>query len=153
MKGKNLEKLIIELGGEIINVGKPVKTVKQAVKATDSKPKQIIKSLLFISEKEGPVLVIVDGESKVDLDKLAKIFGRVRLATPEEVKKITGFEVGAVPPVGVKVKTIVDPKVLGNKFVIGGGGRIDKLSKLNPEKIVEYQKATMVDVKVKGKRS
>ena len=153
MKGKNLEKLIIELGGEIINVGKPVKTVKQAVKATDSKPKQIIKSLLFISEKEGPVLVIVDGESKVDLDKLAKIFGRVRLATPEEVKKITGFEVGAVPPVGVKVKTIVDPKVLENKFVIGGGGRIDKLSKLNPEKIVEYQRATMVDVKVKGKRS
>jgi len=153
MKGKNLEKLIIELGGEIINVGKPVKTVKQAVKATDSKPKQIIKSLLFISEKEGPVLVIVDGESKVDLDKLAKIFGKVRLASPEEVKKITGFEVGAVPPVGVKVKTIVDPKVLENKFVIGGGGRIDKLSKLNPEKIVEYQKATMVDVKVKGKRS
>ena len=147
MKGKNLEKLIIELGGEIINVGKPVKTVKQAVKATDSKPKQIIKSLLFISEKEGPILVIVDGESKVDLDKFAKIFGRVRLATPEEVKKITGFEVGAVPPVGVKVKTIVDPKVLENKFVIGGGGRIDKLSRLEPKKIVEFQNAEIIDIK------
>jgi len=49
------------------------------------------------------------------------------LATPEEVKQITGFEVGAMPPVGVKVKTIVDPKVLKNEFVIGGGGRIDRL--------------------------
>ena len=143
----NLEELIRKLGGEIINVGKPVKTVEQAVKATDLKPKQIIKSLLFISEEE-PVLVIVDGESRVDLNKLAKIFGKVRLATPEEVKQITGFEVGAVPPVGVEAKTIVDPKVLENKFVIGGGGRMDRLSKLSPEKIVEYQKAIIVDVKV-----
>ena len=143
----NLEELIRKLGGEIINVGKPVKTVEQAVKATDLKPKQIIKSLLFISEEE-PVLVIVDGESRVDLNKLAKIFGKVRLATSEEVKQITGFEVGAVPPVGVEVKTIVDPKVLENKFVVGGGGRMDRLSKLSPEKIVEYQKAIIVDVKV-----
>ena len=149
MAKENLEEVIRKLGGEIINVGKPVKTVEQAVKATGSRPRQIIKSLLFISEKDGPILVIVDGESKVDLNKLAKIFGKVRLATPEEVKQITGFEVGAVPPVGVKVKTIVDPKVLENKFVIGGGGRIDRLSKLNPEKIVEYQKAMIVDVKVK----
>ena len=148
MIGKHLEELIRKLGGEIINVGKPVKTVEQAVKATGSNPKQIIKSLLFISEKE-PVLVIVDGESKVDLNKLAKIIGKVRLATPEEVKQITGFEVGAVPPVGVEVKTIVDPKVLENKSVIGGGGRINRLSKLNPEKIVEHQRAIIVDVKVK----
>jgi len=145
----NFEELIRKLGGKIINVGKPVKTVEQAVKATDSRPKQIIKSLLFISEKEGPILVVVNGESKVDLNKLAKIFGKVRLATPEEVKQITGFEVGAVPPVGIEVKTIVDPKVLENEFVIGSGGRIDRLSKLNPEKIVEYQKAEVVDVRVK----
>jgi len=145
----NLEELIRKLGGEIINVGKPVKTVEQAVKATGSRPEQIIKSLLFISEKEGPILVIVDGKSKVDLNKLERMFGKVRLATPEEVRQITGFEVGAVPPVGVEVKTIVDPKVLENEFVIGGGGSIDKLSKLNPEKIVECQKAEVVDVRVK----
>ncbi|MHA1627147.1 MAG: aminoacyl-tRNA deacylase [Candidatus Asgardarchaeia archaeon] len=149
MVGESLEKLIGKLGGEMINVGRPVKTVEQAVKATGLKPKQIIKSLLFISKKEGPILVIVDGESKVDPNKLAKNFGKVRLATPEEVKRITGFEVGAMPPVGVEVKTIVDPKILENKFVIGGGGRMDKLSKLNPEKIVEYQKAIIVDVRMK----
>ncbi len=145
MVEERLKKLIEEMGGEIINVGKPVKTVEQAVKATKSKPKQIIKSLLFISQ-EGPILVIVDGESKVNPSKLAKIFGNTRLARPEEVKEITGFEVGAVPPIGVKVKTIVDPKVLENEFVIGGGGSVDKLSKLNPQKIVEHQRAMIIDV-------
>jgi len=34
--GKHLEELIGKLGGEIIDVGKPVKTVEQAVKAADS---------------------------------------------------------------------------------------------------------------------
>ncbi len=144
----NLEELIRKLSGKIINVGKPVKTVEQAVKVTGSRPEQIIKSLLFISEK-GPILVIVDGKSKVDLNKLERMLGKVRLATPEEVKQITGFEVGAVPPVGIKVKTIVDPTVLENEFVIGGGGRTDRLSELNPEKIVEYQRAEVVDVGVK----
>lgn len=44
---------------------------------------------------------------------------------------------------------MVDPKVLENEIVIGGGGRIDRLSRLNPEKIVEYQRARVIDVRVK----
>ena len=149
MTEENLGELIRRLGGEIIDVGRSVKTVEQAVKATGSIPRQIVKSLLFISEAKGPILVIVDGESKVDLDRLAKFFGSVRLAKPKEVKEITGYDVGGLPPVGIPVETIVDPKVLENEFVIGGGGSIDKLSKLSPRKIVEYQKARILDVKVK----
>ena len=141
-----LEEIVESLGGEIINVGKPVKTVTQAVKATKASPRQIIKSLVLISEK-GPILAIVDGESKVSLEKIKQRFGEVRLATPEEVKEITGFEVGGVPPVGIEIKTIVDPRVLENEFVIGGGGRIDKLCKLSPKKIVEYQKAEIIEIR------
>ena len=114
-----LEEIVESLGGEIINVGKPVKTVTQAVKATKASPRQIIKSIVLISEK-GPILAVVDGESKVSLEKIKQRFGEVRLATPEEVKEITGFEVGGVPPVGIEIKTIVDPRVLENEFVIGG---------------------------------
>ncbi|RLF80368.1 hypothetical protein DRN32_03150 [Thermococci archaeon] len=141
-----LEEIVKSLGGEIINVGKPVKTVTQAVKATKASPRQIIKSLVLISEK-GPILAIVDGESKVSLEKIKQHFGEVRLATPEEVKEITGFEVGGVSPVGIGIKTIVDPRVLENEFVIGGGGRIDKLCKLSPKKIVEYQKAEIIEIR------
>jgi len=141
-----LEEIVESLGGEIINVGKPVKTVTQAVKATKASPRQIIKSLVLISEK-GPILAIVDGESKVSLEKIKQHFGEVRLATPEEVKEITGFEVGGVPPVGIGIKTIVDPRVLENEFVIGGGGRIDKLCKLSPKRIVEYQKAEIIEIR------
>jgi len=141
----NLEELASRLGGEILNIGKPVKTVKQAVRETKSAPKQIIKSLIFISEKE-PLLVIVDGDSKVSLEKLKNIFGDVRLAKPKEVKELTGYEVGGIPPVGIALRTIVDPKVLENDYVIGGGGSIDKLMKISPKKIVEHQRAEIIDV-------
>lgn len=141
----NLEELASVLGGKILNIGKPVKTVKQAVRETKSTPKQIIKSLVFIGENE-PILVIVDGESKVSLEKLEAIFGNVRLARPKEVKELTGYEVGGVPPVGIALRTIVDPKVLENEYVIGGGGSTDKLMKISPKKIVEYQKAEIMDI-------
>jgi len=36
--------------------------------------------------------------------------------------------------------------------VIGGGGGMDGLSKLNAEKIVEYQREIIVDVKQRRKR-
>ena len=142
----DLEELVRSLGGEIINVGEPVKTVAQAVKAMGVSPKQIIKSLVLITENE-PILVIVDGESKVSFEKIRQYFGKVRLATPEEVREITGFEVGAVSPIGIKIRTIIDPRVLENEYVIGGGGRINRLCRLDPRKIIEYQKAVVLDVK------
>lgn len=142
----NIEKIIESLGGEMINVGKHVKTVTQAAKATKVSQKQIIKSLVLVSEK-GPILAIVDGESKVSFEKIEQHFGKVRLATPEEVRKITGFEIGGVPPVGINTKTVIDPKVLENEFVIGGGGRIDKLCKISPRKIIEYQKAKIIEIR------
>ncbi|RLF87708.1 hypothetical protein DRN43_07125, partial [Thermococci archaeon] len=131
--------------GDILNIGTPGKTGEQAVRETKSAPKQIIKSLIFISEKE-PLLVIVDGDSKVSLEKLKNIFGDVRLAKPKEVKELTGYEVGGIPPVGIALRTIVDPKVLENDYVIGGGGSIDKLMKISPKKIVEHQRAEIIDV-------
>jgi len=142
----NLEEIIRSLGGEIIEVGRPVIRVSQAVEATGASPRQIIKSMVVIS-KEGPLLVIVDGESKISMKKLKKLFGKVRLASSDEVKELTGFEIGGVPPVGVPLRTIVDPRVLENDYVIGGGGRIDRLCKLDPRKIVEYQRAEVIDVR------
>ena len=44
----------------------------------------------------------------------------------------------------------MDPKVLGSEFVVGGGGRVDRLLKISPRRIVEYQRAKVVDVRSEG---
>lgn len=140
-----LQETVEELGGEIIEVGKEVRSVKQVTKLLGVKPEQVVKSLVFITEKE-PILVIVDGKSKASLGKLAKYFRKVRMASKEEVEKITGYKVGEVPPVGVSIRTVIDKKVLEKEIVIAGGGRIDRLIKVKPEKIVEFQKAEVLDI-------
>lgn len=141
----DVEQLIKGLGGEIIILDKLVKTVEQASKATGMPPSNIIKSLVFISDK-GPVLVIVPGDRKVDTYKLERIVGKCRLAKPYEVKEVTGFSVGGMPPVGVPLRTIVDKSLLDKKDVIGGGGDIYKLCRINIHRIIEYQKAEIIDI-------
>ena len=142
---KKLEDIARELDAEILDIGRPVKTVEQATREAGVARKQVIKSLVIISES-GPLLAIVDGESRVSLPKLEKKFGKCRFAKPKEVKELTGYEVGGVPPVGVPLRTIIDPRVLENEYVIGGGGAIDRLIRIRPEKIIEYQRAEVIDV-------
>ncbi len=141
-----VEETVKELGGEIIDAKGEVKSVNQVVKLLGVKPENIIKSLIFIINESEPILVIVDGKSKVSLEKLKNIFGNVRMAKPKEVEEITGYKTGEVPPVGIPVKTVLDKRVLEREFVIGGGGSINRLSKLSPKKIVEFQKAEVLDV-------
>lgn len=143
---KKLEEIARELGAEILEIGSPVKTVEQAVRETGAFPRQVIKSLVIVSEN-GPLLVIVDGESKVSMEKLERLFGKCRFAKPREVEELTGYDVGGVPPIGVPLRTILDPKVLENDHIIGGGGAIDRLLKIEPRKIVECQKAEVLDVR------
>ena len=142
---KKLEDIARELDAEILDIGRPVKTVEQATREAGVARKQVIKSLVIVSES-GPLLVIVDGESRVSMSKLEKKFGKCRFAKRKEVKELTGYEVGGVPPVGVPLRTIIDPRVLENEYVIGGGGAIDRLIRIRPEKIIEYQRAEVIDV-------
>ncbi|MCD6591809.1 MAG: hypothetical protein J7K78_02180 [Thaumarchaeota archaeon] len=146
MACESFEDLVKRLGGEILELKTSVKTVEQASRATGADPSQIIKSMLLISEKEGAILAIVDGRSRVDLEKLSLRFGRTRLASPKEVKKLTGYEVGELPPIGLPIKTVVDPKVLEKSYVIGGGGAINRLIKIDPKKILEVQKAEIMEI-------
>ncbi|MCL7393885.1 MAG: hypothetical protein LZ169_03550 [Thaumarchaeota archaeon] len=143
---RGFEELVRRLGGEILELDAPVKTVEQAARATGADPGQIIKSILLITECGGAVLAIVDGRSRVDLKKIEKRLGKARLASPQEVKEITGYEVGELPPIGIPVKTLIDPRVLEKNYVLGGGGAINRLIRIDPRKIVEAQNAEIENI-------
>jgi prolyl-tRNA synthetase len=84
-----------------------VEEVSQFLKVPAS---QLMKSLLYIADDQ-PVFILVRGDDEVNEDKLQKAVGTgtFRAATPEEVLKHTGANVGFISPVGVKgVKIIAD---------------------------------------------
>ena len=61
---------------------------------------------------ENFVLCLVSGDKRCSLNKLKKIINEkdVSMANPDDVKKITGYTIGGVSPVGHlnKVKIFID---------------------------------------------
>ncbi len=113
-------------------------TVPAAAAALGVESDQIIKTLLFLIEKPGaaqrtPVIVISNGESRVDKALLAAHFGvgkkRVSLAPASVVIDLLGYPAGGVPPFGhhTRLPVIVDAAILTleERFggvIFGGGG-------------------------------
>ena len=126
-KLKKMEVLVKEIGidGEIIYHELSGRKTEDAEKALKVPRKYILKSLLFKS-KDKYVAAIVTGNKRVNVRKLEKISGlkKLRLATPDEVKAFTGFEIGGVPPfVFYKLcPAYVDKEVMERDYVIGAAG-------------------------------
>lgn len=127
------------------------KTATQAERAFADSGLVVVKSILLIDSNQNPALVILKGSDKVDLQKVKKILGvsDVRLAHPEEVLEITGYEVGGVPPVSVfGVKTILDSGIEHLKEVIAGGGTQNHLLQIKVADILaNVEEIEIKDVK------
>lgn len=111
---------------------------------------RIIKSMLYVDERGIPLLAIVTGDRMVDEKRLAEVCGveRVRRARPRAVKSLTGYEVGALPPLGHKraIRTIIDREVLELDVVYGGGGAINRLLEISPKDIRRLTGAEVADI-------
>jgi prolyl-tRNA editing enzyme YbaK/EbsC (Cys-tRNA(Pro) deacylase) len=130
----------------LIEFGEPVKTVEQAGRKVQVE--KIAKSIVMVDSDNHPLLAIVPAKSKVSHKKIKNLLAvrDVRLASPEEVLKHSGYPAGGVPPFNNITRVLVDPKVLENETVIVGGGDIDKLMEIRTRDIVDIMKPMIVDI-------
>ena len=95
----------------IVSLEQTARTAQDAATALGCNVGAIVKSLLFHSGDDF-VLCLVSGDKRCSLNKLKKILNEkdVSMANPNEVKKITGYTIGGVSPVGHlnKVKIFID---------------------------------------------
>ncbi len=150
---RDLQKFIDEhdIQAEILPMSQDTPTVPEAARALGVREEQIIKSLLFLVDGE-PVLVIVNGTGKVDSRRVARPFGvgrkRVKMARPDQALEITGYIVGGMPPFGHKTRlpTIVDPGVVTQEEIFGGGGEINVMLRLTPQELLRVTGADVIPV-------
>jgi Cys-tRNA(Pro) deacylase len=125
-------------------------TVDAAVKRLGVSREKIVKSIIFVDDAGLPLLAIVTGNKRVSEEKLASAagVGRVRRANPVEVRNFTGYDVGAVPPVGHKtrMRTFIDEGVMKCGKVIGGGGQINMLLEISPAEIRRLTNGEVKDI-------
>ncbi|HSB67527.1 MAG TPA: YbaK/EbsC family protein [Anaerolineales bacterium] len=137
--------------GEILRLNVPTPTVESAAQAVNAGPEQIIKSILFLVDDQ-PVLAIACGLTNIGRRAIADLYGvgkkRVKLASPEKVLEISGYEVGAMPPFGHRqpLVTLIDRKVLDAPEAYAGGGAENTLVRLDPHDILRVTGAKVMDL-------
>ena len=110
---KRAEKSIKEFDPnlKIICLEQTARTAHDAATALGCNVGAIVKSLLF-STGDSFVLCLVSGDQRCSLNKLKKIIDEkdVSMAKPDDVKKVTGYTIGGVSPVGhlTKIKIFID---------------------------------------------
>jgi prolyl-tRNA editing enzyme YbaK/EbsC (Cys-tRNA(Pro) deacylase) len=59
------------------------------------------------------------------------------------VLELSGYQVGTVPPIGLKtpMPAYMDPAVLANDVIYAGGGGIDALLRMSPEVLLRASRA------------
>jgi len=99
---------------------------EQAAAERNQKPGQIVRSILFQIRPEEFIMVLVAGREQVEWRKLRQLVGRsrVRMATEEEVLRVTGYRVGTVSPFGLRnpVRVLIDESVLREEEISLGSG-------------------------------
>lgn len=74
-----------------------------AAQAVGTEVGQIAKSMLFKSKKDDYIMVVSTGDVKIDSKAVKELVGaKVRMANQDEVKEVTGFNIGGVCPFALK---------------------------------------------------
>lgn len=137
------------IAGELVRPGEPTPTVEAAATALGVTPEQVVKSLLFLVDGN-PYLVIVRGTARVNTKKLLNGIGgrKGRIATREEVERITGFPVGGTPPFGHRttLPVFIDRGVLDLEEVYAGGGDTDVMLRIRSADLLQASSGRVADV-------
>ncbi len=128
------------------------RTSRDAADAIGCDIGQIAKSIVFRCEKSGDgVLVIASGPNRVDIAKLERETGKgpLRMMAPEDVRRLTGFAVGGVPPVGHRTGLIklIDQDLMQHDILWAAAGTPNSVLSIMPGDLVRITSGRVADVK------
>ena len=142
---KRVEKFLkdFDKNKKIIVLNTSARTAIEAATSLGCEVGAIVKSLIFKTENSF-ILCLVSGDKKVSLNKIKKFLKvkDVSMADAEDVKKITGFTIGGVSPIGHlnKMDVYIDKSLerFSNLFAAAGHPNcIFKIDFLNLLKITK----------------
>ena len=123
---------------KVIVLENTARTANDAATALGCKVGAIVKSLLF-KAGENFVLCLVSGNKRCSLNKLKKILNEkdVFMANPVDVKRVTGYTIGGVSPIGhlTKIKIYIDENLKNFEFIFAAAGHPNAVFKIDFENL------------------
>ena len=120
---------------QVVELPASTRTAIDAAQAVGCDVGQIVKSLIFKGRDSGrPILFLVSGANRVDLDKAAASVGEpLDKADADFARQHTGFAIGGVPPVGhvEALETLIDVDLLQYPQVWAAAGTPNAVFRLS----------------------
>jgi Cys-tRNA(Pro) deacylase len=114
---------------------KPIRSLEELLTSKGLDPKSVVRSVLFRGESGQFSLLALAGGGRADWGMLRKHLGerKLRMAEFDEVSEMTGYVVGAVPPIALpdNVKVLLDISVSDYETVVIGSGVLGYALALN----------------------
>jgi len=131
-----VRKAIVDSGldVEILAPG-PSRTSEAAALACGCALDQIVKSLIFQGESGEIYVFLTAGGHQLDAERAADVAGETLMrADAATVRKVTGFAIGGVAPIGhlTPPKIFADPKLLAFSTVYAAAGTPDHVFAVEP---------------------
>ena len=134
---------------KVIVLSTTARTAKDAANSLKCELGAIVKSLLFKAE-DNFVLCLISGDKRCSLKTLKKILDKkdVSMAYPDDVKKITGFTIGGVSPVGLlnKVKIYVDTNLERFTTVFAAAGHPNCIFKIEFKELIKLTSGEIKEI-------
>ena len=134
---------------KVIELEQTARTANDAANSLNTEVGSIVKSLLFRNEGNF-LLCLVSGDKRCSLNKLKKIFNSkdLSMASPDEVKDQTGYNIGGVSPVGHKNKLeiLVDESLNRFKNLYAAAGHPNCIFKINFDELINLTNGKVKDI-------
>lgn len=133
---------------EVREMSDTTHTAVEAAAAVGAPVEAIVKSLLFVADGE-PVLVLASGPNRVNTELLEAVLGSsVAMADAKTVKRVTGYSIGGVPPVGhpERLRTVMDETLLNLDEVWAAAGSAKAVFPIAPARLAELTDATVARI-------
>jgi Cys-tRNA(Pro) deacylase len=146
-------RVLEELGipHEVIVHAHKAKNVEEAAAERGVPLSQIVKTLLVRRPDGRHVIALVRGDQRLSLKKLARLVSikTLDMAPPDDVPRITGYQIGAVAPLGLRrtdVPIYVDAHILDEQRVSISAGRHDAGLELAAADLVRAVNGQVADI-------
>ena len=148
---KRAEKSIKEYNSEmsVIVLDSSAKTAIEAASSLGCEVGAIVKSLLFKTENTF-TLFLVSGDKKASLNKIKKTLNikDASMASPDDVKNVTGYTIGGVSPVGHlnKIEIFIDHSLARFENLYAAAGHPNCVFKINFDDLQKITNGFIKDI-------
>lgn len=137
---------------EVKELSASTRTALDAANTLGCNIAQIVKSLLFVSQKSTqPVLILASGSNRVNESIIESFVGeKIKKADADFTREITGFAIGGIPPIGHKhpmEHIFIDEDLLKFDLLWAAAGTPNAVFFLQSEELLRLVKGKVVGIK------